>query len=525
MAMSDDTLYQVIAHVESEEPEDVVEVKVSLEEAFDLDLTPVLDAFTGLGVCIHQTHNRSDAQQAAQLASQLGAEVKILGKQTTTPPKSSRTVETRPPPRTGPARSDNATIMNMASGGSSRGWQAPAPSAAASPSPPSQLVSDENAVSNRPLPTPTEEEGSPVRRQEAPTPLDLEKLKLDDLCTLDSQPVLSKPAAASKSGGPARPERLAPSSRSEPMDRSGQGAPLSAKPPATGPRLAAELALRHSAAAAGPRQVPLPPQTESGPMVFEAPADDEGDEALELDHGALTPTSLAELNALHASAAERTPVPPGSMVDPSLFEAPSEEDMGPLELDRSTFQTASEDRRPVKDLGSSDAPGTVGSTGAPPHPTGEPGQEPTSSQADAPSPPGPEGASLAGTSKHPTATGRGAPRPAQARKTAPFVLFNGWFRQRRQLRIVVGFVAALLLSSIIPAFHAKSSYTSTIHPLLQELSTARAHAKLAVKHANYRQPAEVEAAISQLQWSHGGFTVILWTALCSLLTFLWFKFA
>jgi len=122
---------------------------------------------------------------------------------------------------------------------------------------------------------------------------------------------------------------------------------------------------------------------------------------------------------------------------------------------------------------------------------------------------------------------RSARRAATAEPVAEApgrLLFGGWFRARPRLRILVGFVLALGLGSIVPACHARSVIKSRVLPQLEDLSTAKAHGQILSRLPNYRSPEAIEEEISGIKTRGGIMSFILWTLIGGGLAFAWFRF-
>lgn len=123
------------------------------------------------------------------------------------------------------------------------------------------------------------------------------------------------------------------------------------------------------------------------------------------------------------------------------------------------------------------------------------------------------------------ATASAKARPTSQRRASrrggSFALLGGWFGDRPRIRVVVGFLAALMLASLLPICHARSIRTDRIEELRIDLATAKAHGAAV---AGNRTPSEIEASISSLQTRHTIYALAMWCALMALFLFLWFRF-
>lgn len=115
-------------------------------------------------------------------------------------------------------------------------------------------------------------------------------------------------------------------------------------------------------------------------------------------------------------------------------------------------------------------------------------------------------------------------RSGSARKAPPLTLLGGRLRDFPRLRVSLGFVAALALSSAVPLCHTGSVMNDRVASLRSDLATFRAHGRRLVRPADYRAPQQVEAEIASMKLRHGAFALLIWVALCSGLLFLWFRF-
>lgn len=115
-------------------------------------------------------------------------------------------------------------------------------------------------------------------------------------------------------------------------------------------------------------------------------------------------------------------------------------------------------------------------------------------------------------------------RSGSARKAPPLTLLGGRLRDLPRLRVSLGFVAALALSSAVPLCHTGSVMNDRVASLRSDLATFRAHGHRLVRPADYRAPQQVEAEIASMKLRHGAFAMLIWVVLCSGLLFLWFRF-
>jgi len=115
-------------------------------------------------------------------------------------------------------------------------------------------------------------------------------------------------------------------------------------------------------------------------------------------------------------------------------------------------------------------------------------------------------------------------RAGSARKAPPLTLLGGRLRDFPRLRISLGFVVALALSSVVPLCHTGTVMQDRVTPLRSDLSTFRASGPRLVRPADYRPPQQVEAEIASVKLRHGAFAMLIWVALSSGLLFLWFRF-
>jgi hypothetical protein len=123
-----------------------------------------------------------------------------------------------------------------------------------------------------------------------------------------------------------------------------------------------------------------------------------------------------------------------------------------------------------------------------------------------------------------TATSRAVLRTALRQKQSPLDVVSDIFRERPRLRIVIGFILALGLGSILPTCYARSVVRNDFHPLLVDLSTAKAHGDLLRGQPDYRTPEDIEAEISSMQTRHGIYSFLFWLVIGGGVGFAWFRF-
>ena len=104
------------------------------------------------------------------------------------------------------------------------------------------------------------------------------------------------------------------------------------------------------------------------------------------------------------------------------------------------------------------------------------------------------------------------------------VMFGGWFRDRPRLRIVVGFLLALGLGSVVPAVHASGAFKEQVKPMLVELSTARANEQRATKAPNVPSSRSVEEKINNRKTENFAYTLAIWLGCFAGIAVLWFRF-
>ena len=104
------------------------------------------------------------------------------------------------------------------------------------------------------------------------------------------------------------------------------------------------------------------------------------------------------------------------------------------------------------------------------------------------------------------------------------VMFGGWFRQRPRLRIVIGFLLALGLGSVVPAVQASGAFKARVKPLMVELSTARANETRAVKTPGIPSSRSVAEKLDNSKTENFAYTLAIWLGCFLGIAVLWFKF-
>lgn len=123
------------------------------------------------------------------------------------------------------------------------------------------------------------------------------------------------------------------------------------------------------------------------------------------------------------------------------------------------------------------------------------------------------------------ASRRAAPAQARFKAIPRWVLFDGLLRKQwPRLRIIVGFVLALVFGSIWPACHASSVITRHVEPARKELSRAKAHGHLLAEQRSFRSANAIESYIGSLKRRHAGYGVVMWLVCGGAVGFAWFRF-
>ena len=120
--------------------------------------------------------------------------------------------------------------------------------------------------------------------------------------------------------------------------------------------------------------------------------------------------------------------------------------------------------------------------------------------------------------------GGGISRKASTVSSGGVVMFGGFFRDRPRLRILVGFLLALGLGSIVPAVHASGAFTQQVKPLLSELSTARANEKQDEKAPFIPSSRSVEEKLDTKKTENFAYTLAIWVGCFIGIAILWFRF-
>ena len=124
----------------------------------------------------------------------------------------------------------------------------------------------------------------------------------------------------------------------------------------------------------------------------------------------------------------------------------------------------------------------------------------------------------------PVRASRGSPAMGAATSGTGPVMFGGWFRQRPRARVVVGFLLALGLSSVVPAVHATGQFKAQVKPLLVDLSTARANETRATKSPGIPTSRAVEEKIDKHRTENFAYTLAIWLGCFIGIIILWFRF-
>lgn len=124
----------------------------------------------------------------------------------------------------------------------------------------------------------------------------------------------------------------------------------------------------------------------------------------------------------------------------------------------------------------------------------------------------------------PTRGSRGTVGVGAATGGEGVVMFGGWFRERPRVRIVVGFLLALGLGSVVPAVHASGAFKEQVKPLLVELSTARANETRTTKAPTVPSSRSVEEKIDNRKTENFAYTLAIWLGCFAGIAVLWFKF-
>lgn len=115
-------------------------------------------------------------------------------------------------------------------------------------------------------------------------------------------------------------------------------------------------------------------------------------------------------------------------------------------------------------------------------------------------------------------------RSAQRTELPGFLLFGGRLRRSPRLRIIAGFLLALGLGAILPAWRASTVMAAQIEPARQQLSYVTAHGHLLAGQRGYRSPEEIMQYIAGVKRRNATYGVFMWIGCGGLLGFLWFRF-
>ena len=97
------------------------------------------------------------------------------------------------------------------------------------------------------------------------------------------------------------------------------------------------------------------------------------------------------------------------------------------------------------------------------------------------------------------------------------------FEGRQRIRLLLGFAVAVGVGGIFPVYHANSSFNTFFHPIMQELSNAKAHEKRGDELSEERKPAAVQKVLGSLKMRYFAFTACLWLPMPGYLAFNWFR--
>jgi hypothetical protein len=135
--------------------------------------------------------------------------------------------------------------------------------------------------------------------------------------------------------------------------------------------------------------------------------------------------------------------------------------------------------------------------------------------------------------EHPAASLESRLRRATARKGTAVAagdvpsgprIMSGKLHSYPRVRVAIGFLLTLFVSSFIPMCHARNVRADRIEPLRVDLATAKAHGATMAGTPGYRSPDVIEGEIKSLRSRHTVYTIVMWMAMMGLLLFLWFRF-
>ena len=467
--MSDSPFYQIIAIAPAGDHRATRKLQIALEEAFDLDLSTVMDALISTGVCISSTDDMGEAKRVGRLANKLGADVLLLD--------------------------DAERVLADSRKGRKRSISAAYPAVGA---PGTEASLDDHQPSM---------EVQPVAVMEQVKPVDLPGAIAPSSVSTEDDWIEDKAASAvMEDVKPPPPEPVASPPPAQPAPR-----PVAAPPPA---------------ATAKPADGELPPGAKSsGSFNLDALS---VDQLVSLD-GSLTRSATGEHKALddvrfknpfHAEDEEaleldNIPLPPPPSDDE--FDQSTGTSQRDLQ-DKKTRDRAAKSEKKSEPKNAVTGPVLPSAS----KPRGPSATEKAASAAKAAM----ESAAVKATSEAAQRAAKAASaRAAVVMEGAEGVVarLKGVFEDRRRARILLGVVIALALGGIFPAIHARSAYAKQFKPLMQELSNAEALAKLGKELAEYRTPEAVDKVLSALKLRYFAFTATLWSALSGLLAFIWFR--
>lgn len=470
--MSNQSLYQIIAIAPTGDARATRRLQMSLEEAFDLDLSTVMDAMQTSGVCIASTHDPAEAKRVGRLASKLGADVLLLDEKERVLADSRK--NKRDPARTAshpeveakagteldlddeaPPPENNMEVQPMA-----------VPMAIA----PSEVAGNSNWMEPKAA-SAVMEEVKPLEPEPAPVP---------EPMVAELTPIPIPPADPTPVPGPE------PQGNQWPPEAEASGS-FNLDALSVEELVSLDGGLTRSSGGEGAKQEALD---------FQNPFTAEEEDALELDNVPLTPHADDEftdeaVGHRRRQPEEAFPDEPSSAGKRAAVQNRSV--TGPVSTAVKANISAAE--RATKAARTAMANPVVQATGVAAQKAAQ------------------KAASMAST--HANVVVDGASGMVDKLKEV--------FRERRRLRVLLGAVIALSLGGIFPTLHARSAVTTQFKPLLQELSNAEAQAKRGDDLPEYRKPESVAKVLSGLKVRYLAFTVTLWTSLAGLLAFIWFR--
>ena len=465
-------LYQIIAIAPPGDQRATRKLQIQLEEAFDLDLSTVMEALVTTGVCISTTHDPAEAKRVGRTANKLGADVLLLDEQERVLADSRKKSR---PPVTGPhgaVPQEAGTELDLDNEPTPEPVMEVQPVAIPLAIAPSE-VSDSNSwmedkaasavmeevkpLDPEPIPAPAPQLAPAPEAQPAPAPVPQSDAQAE-------APSEANPAAAFKGSGSFNLDAL---SVEELVSLDG--------------------GLTRSSRSGASR---------SEAEDFQNPFEVQEEAALELDNVPLPA-------ALEDEFADSTGNPHQIM----------SEDVFPDEQSSAGKKAAAQKR----------------SVTGPGFPAVKPSVKAGPSARERAT----EAARSAMASPMVKATGAAAQKAADAASekaalvvdvsSGLVVRLKDVFAQRRRVRIVLGMIIAIGLGGIIPAVHARTAFDVQFKPLLQELSNAQALAQRGDDLPEYRKPESVSNVLSTLKLRYFAFTATLWSALAGLLAFIWFR--